>query len=262
MLTSLLLSLIPHSAPPATVWSYDGHRIICEIAWRELTAPAKDRIRSLLAFDRKYDRFSESCVWPDEIRRDSTYRRFNTAHYVNLAPGAAGIDVARDCAATFCVVEAINDFTAVLGDAARPERERMEALKFLGHFVGDLHQPLHAGYGRDLGGNRTRLTFFGDSLNLHWLWDGAMLQRLGLGPEDAEALHQDIRPVDRLLWNDRDPVTWANESFALVEHQVYRGTETGAAGDDYLAANRYTVERRLQQAGFRLGALLNRLLGL
>ncbi|MDH3497838.1 MAG: S1/P1 nuclease, partial [Gemmatimonadota bacterium] len=129
------------------------------------------------------------------------------------------------------------------------------------HFVADIHQPLHAGYARDRGGNSTRVVFLGDSTNLHWVWDGALLTALGLGPHAADRLHAAIRPVDRHLWHDTDPARWADESFQLVEHQVYVGTGDGPLGAPYVEQHRHVIHHQLLKAGVRLGALLNRLLG-
>lgn len=248
-------------APLAGRWSFEGHRLICEIAWRELTPVVQERIRVLLAADTAYDRFSDSCVWADDVRRDPRYRRYTTAHYVNLPRNAGGVDVTRDCGDTYCVIEAIRDMIAVLRDDGAPTPDRVEALKFLGHFVGDLHQPLHAGYGDDRGGNDTPVQLDGRDINLHWLWDGELLEQLGFRESDAARLHAEIRPIDRTLWGELTPERWAEESFQLVEREVYHGVEDGRLAAAYVERNRYTVKRQMLKAGVRLGALLNQLLG-
>lgn len=254
-------SLVP-GAPSGTIaWSADGHRLICAIAWQELTPTARRRVTALLARDTAYSTFADACVWPDEIRRDARYRRYVTAHYVNLPPGAAGFRLERDCS-EYCVVQAIRDLTRVLGNAGADPQHRLEALKFIGHFVGDIHQPLHAGYGSDRGGNGVTVRFAGREVTLHWLWDGVLLDAMGLGPAAADSLRANVHPMDRAAWHDLDPAVWANESYQLVENQVYRGISPGGPVDrTYLERNRYTVEQQIEKAGIRLGALLNRLLG-
>ena len=158
---------------------------------------------------------------------------------------------------------------ARLRDPTLSDAGRLEALKFLGHFVGDVHQPLHVGYARDLGGNEVEACVPGnESTNLHAVWDGFILSRLlartGLdGRGYAVRLQSGIRPVERRLWHVLDPAVWAEESFALVESEVYPGLtdEADCFTEAYASAHALTVERRLKQAGYRLGALLNELLG-
>jgi hypothetical protein len=139
------------------------------------------------------------------------------------------------------------------------------ALKFLGHFVGDIHQPLHVGYGDDLGGNRVHACVpTDDSSNLHAVWDGFIVgRRMAEGGVDWRSygarLQGEIRPVHRSQWSSADPRDWANESYALVEDEVYGDPLDACLTGAYAAAHAETVERRLKQAGVRLGALLNRL---
>jgi hypothetical protein len=257
---SVLLWVQPAEAD-ARPWSYDGHRLICEVAWRELTPAAKEQLRAWLDDDADYSRFSRSCVWADELRGNAAYDRYITAHYVNLPTGEAGVDPARHCAETYCVLEVIPDLIAVVGDGGQSGAARWEALKLLAHFVGDIHQPLHAGRPGDRGGNGTRVQIFGNSENLHWLWDGGMLQRLLLDDYDAARLHGTVTAVERARWTSLDPLEWANESYEIVERQVYHGTDDGVLDDEYVLRNQHTLERRLLQAGVRLGRLLNELIG-
>jgi hypothetical protein len=215
----------------------------------------------LLATETPAESFPESCTWADRVRPQAPYRWTAPAHYVNLPRGAAGFDLARDCD-TICVVSAIPRFAAVLTDRTQSDSARREALKWVGHFVGDLHQPLHVGYGGDRGGNSVPVWFRGDSLNLHSLWDGRLPAALGLTPARADDLYAAITAVDRTRWlASRDPVAWAHESFALVERQVYADLDAGHATDVYVERNRHMVVERIQAAGVRLAALLNQALG-
>lgn len=243
------------AAPPPPVWSFEMHRLVCDIAWRELTPTARAEARRLLATETPAESFAEACTWADRVRGNDGYRWTAPAHYVNLPRGAAGVDRARDCD-TICVVTAIPRYLAALADGARSDSARREALKFVAHFVGDLHQPLHAGYADDRGGNDVRLLFAGDSTNLHRLWDGQLARAIGLGEADGARLHAAIAPVDRARWRDGDPVAWANESFALTERQVYAGVDEPG----YVDRNRHAIIGRIQAAGVRLGLLLNRAL--
>lgn len=252
-----LLTPIPStpSFPPS--WGYDAHRLICEIAWRELKPRARDRILDLLRGDPFSERFSESCVWADEMRGDSTYARYRTAHYLNVPPGAAEVDPAVHCAESYCVIEAIRDLVPAIADPSASRERRREALKFLTHFVSDLHQPLHVGRPGDQGGNGTAVVFQGEPSNLHIVWDASLLQQYLLDPWDARRMHEMITPVDRTRWRDLDPVTWANESYEIVERLAYRGVESGTLDAAYGERLRYLMEERVLQAAYRLGLILN-----
>jgi hypothetical protein len=274
VLTLLLALLSPtnpvHSIYPvypvnpvrAARWGYDAHRLICDIAWREMNPAARTAVQRILATDRPPERFSESCIWADEVRNDTAYARYVTAHYMNVPSGREGVDPAVDCAETYCVIEAIRDLTASVADRSLPAAGRRDALRFLVHLVADLHQPMHVGRPEDRGGNDVPLRFFDEPTNLHTLWDAGLVQRALLDPWDGRRLHESIAPAERAAWDDLDPVTWANESYRIVEREAYRGVEPGAPlGNVYADRNAATVELRIVQAGYRLGRLLNQLLG-
>jgi hypothetical protein len=248
---------VPLTPPVAPAWGYDAHRLICEITWRELTSRAQARVREILRGDPFSERFSEACIWADEVRRDSAYARYRTAHYMNVPPGAAAVDPAVHCADSYCVIEAIRDLVPALSDAGAPRERKRETLKLLAHFVSDLHQPLHVGRPGDQGGNTTRVTFLGEPTNLHVVWDASLVQQALLDPWDAERLQGMITAVDRTRWTDLDPVTWANESYQIVERIAYRGIESGVLDATYAERARYVIEERILQAGYRLGLILN-----
>lgn len=270
---ALILGLSPATtpgvAPAFTAWWEPGHAVVCDIAWREMSPRSRDAVGHLLALDPQYDEFGPSCYWADRIRGEPGYEAFTPSHYVNLPPGAAGFDASRDCASTLCVVEAIEMFSGRLRDPTLPPREKLVALKFLGHFVGDVHQPLHAGYEADQGGNDIGACVPGDDdTNLHAVWDGFIVNRrlaaLGLDWKGYGArLQADIHPVERARWRGLDPRVWAEESYAITEDEAYEdvdregGRAKGCFGDDFVLRHLETTERRLKQGGVRLAALLD-----
>ena len=269
------------SGAHASRWSGDGHRIVCRIAWSRLSEDARIEARRLLALDPLYGDFPESCVWADEIRSlveqgvegVARLAHYASAHYVNTPAGSPGIDPAS-CTRVRqgrpdapCVVDAIAEFVDSLTHSAR-DAHRLEALKFIGHFTGDLHQPLHAGYGVDRGGNDTRVNVMGrPDRTLHYVWDALFLEYDGRAWHAlADSLGAAVRPVDAMLWTASDPLRWANESCQIVEHDVYAplqvdpGAGPAYVGEDYFDRNTHTVMRQLQKAGVRLAALLEPLL--
>src|SRR5687768_11502801 len=155
------LLLIASLSPPAATelpWGADGHSIVCEIAFLDLHANTRAKVQAIIATDPSFQRFSDSCSWADlvrsQVRADvpefQRFARLNDAHFVNFARGAGTLDqtaCTRDQggARVPCVIDAIREFAGALR-AGGPTLQRLEALKFLAHFVGDIHQPLHAGY--------------------------------------------------------------------------------------------------------------------
>ncbi|MFQ5550941.1 MAG: S1/P1 nuclease, partial [Gemmatimonadales bacterium] len=126
------------------------------------------------------------------------------------------------------------------------------------HFVGDLHQPLHAGYGHDLGGNRHTVMIDGDSLNLHWIWDSRMMERAGYEWQSTAAeLLAEISDSDRSSLATADVVQWTNESFQLVESFVYTHEEGAELDLTYESEALAIIRARLAAAGIRLAFVLD-----
>ena len=274
-----VLGLLVMAAAPRP-WSADGHKIVCEIAMQEVNEPTRTKVRALISSDAAFARFADSCVWADLIR-DSVrtnlpnyqrFARFTNSHFVNIPRRARSVD-ATDCTRTIsgvpnpCVIDAIRHFSTRLKQALS-NAERLESLKFLAHFVGDVHQPLHAGYQEDLGANSVRVIAGEDERSLHSVWDGYLIQLAGKPwTTYAQELQRDINPIDRAVWSAQlDPAVWATESFQIVEDDVYEDLGPAAAGlrrvdQRYYLMNQLTVERRLKQAGVRLARLLEQGLG-
>lgn len=239
-------------------WGWDGHKMVCSIAWWEMKDTTRKAISSLLALDAAYPRFMESCLWADDVRgKDPQFDKWSTAHYVNLPRGAVKFDRDRDCDATFCIVEGIEESLRDLKDTSKSQKERLINLKFVSHFVGDVHQPMHAGFGDDRGGNDTKITLFGKPANMHGMWDYGLLEHTGRPWVDyASILYFQITPDDRAQWTNLNPETWVEESYAIVSSTAYntQGTEVGEA---YYQAHIAQLETRIKQAGVRLASILD-----
>ena len=126
------------------------------------------------------------------------------------------------------------------------------------HLVGDIHQPLHAGFVDDRGGNSVDVRFNGRKENLHWLWDTALVELEQGTPADIAARLQAMVSSDELQqWQQGSPADWALESLAVVRAQVYRLSVPGEITPDYIERARLAVRTRLAQAGARLAWVLN-----
>jgi len=148
----------------------------------------------------------------------------------------------------------------IFADRTQPDAARREALEFLVHLVADIHQPLHAGHRRDLGGNKFQVNLDGEGTNLHQVWDVQVLrQRHGDARAYAEALAA-LPPLPRERVALADVPRWAAESCALVEAPGFYPDQPGTLPTGYLADHQAVAERRLREAGARLADLLNRAL--
>lgn len=243
----------------AGAFGLPAHRLICDIAWRELRPPAREEVKKLLEHDPAVT-FAQACVWADTVRRVQTYKWLAPLHYMNVPRDAQSVDEVRDCPDGQCVLAAIRRFRDELADASLPEQRRVRALKLLGHFVGDIHQPLHVAYADDHGGLR-EVRFDGGYESLHYLWDGGFLGSLGRDwRPDGKRLQRAVSARDRRRWLKSGPEDWANESLGIVRAHVYKDLSGGDVTQAYAERARGILITRIQQAGVRLGALLNRIL--
>lgn len=262
-LVALSISALPPSA--AWAWGSEGHHIIARIAADRLTPAARAEVANLLGGDARRT-MDEVSTWADEIRRD----RAETApwHYVNIEISTNGFDVAKDCPEGDCVVAQVRKDERMLADHQLAKPVRAEALRFLIHFVGDLHQPLHCADNHDRGGNDVRVLLGGEETNLHAVWDTNVVAALGKNPDQvASSLEAHITPQEVTAWSRGAPSVWANESFGIAKRVIYSALpgEGGTAApiilpQDYAARERSITAVQLEKAGVRLAVLLNRAL--
>lgn len=246
-------------------WGNDGHRIVAEIARKNLTSTAAAGVNALLlGDDETYRTLAGAALWADHIKSDVD----RTWHYINLPKNARKKHIVQACGRPdWCVTQAINHFHRLLASET-DVREKREALKYLVHFVGDLHQPLHAGNHRDAGGNAIRVAFFGRKYrsdrvpyNLHVVWDTSIIRReIRRKHTDwlryADALAAAVTVAQRREWTGTTPEDWTLESSRLAHATAYTARES-VEGSYYESSVR-VIETQLQRAGIRLAMLLNR----
>ncbi len=243
-LLPLLLSLLSSAAH---AWGTKGHQVVANLAYAQLTVKAKTEVNRLLALEPGATLASIS-TWADETRNKTTA----PWHYVNFPRDTCTYDAARDCPDGQCIVGAIERQLAILASNASGEK-RLVALKYVVHLVADVHQPLHAGYADDRGGNTYQVQAFGRGTNLHALWDTGLIQNTGL---DVAALTVRLSAVPVPV-GDLDADHAAEESCRIVGTQgFYPERKVGA---DYVERFTPVMEKRLSVAGARLAAILNRL---
>ena len=207
--------------------------------------------------------------WADQMQddpaRSALWKQTRSQHYINFHGGSDCDYVPpRDCRDGRCVVSALQYYVGVLGDRGQPDNVRREALKFVVHFVGDIHQPLHAGYRDDKGGNTYQVQFDGGGTNLHKVWDSGMLNSRGLDWQDyaqeldsavpvalagaGRAAGQSLRAMGRGILPDHRRAGFLSDR---PPHHI----------EAYVKAELPVADLRLREAGRRLAEVLNRALG-
>jgi nuclease S1 len=297
-------------AANAFAWGPDGHTIVCRIAMLELrNAPgALHRVEELAALYRDPDgnpvtNFAEGCNFPDVARGrvedperaakwEMEFRQFNNWHFMNVPRETFAINDS-DCAGD-CILKGIAYHTKGLAMLGLSENQHAQALLFLGHWLGDIHQPLHISFKDDRGGNDVFLTadsFYerftprpGEQerpMNLHSVWDGRIIAKLRGTTLTVEQLAQDlessITEEQRAQWLRGTPLDWAQESYDIstspaVEYCEWKRASNGEACASRSQERKLTAEyqdkfvpvvkQRLQQAGVRLAAQIRKGLGL
>ncbi|HEV7765362.1 MAG TPA: S1/P1 nuclease [Thermoanaerobaculia bacterium] len=265
-----LLALLPS---PLYAWGAKGHSVVAELAERGLSPGVAQQVRDLTFAAPLRDSASLPDDWRGQETRGERQGNTGALHYSNIPNDIATFDRARDCKDDQCVVAAIEKYTAILKDKTQPKDKRREALIFVVHFIGDIHQPLHAAGGQikndqtgvmepDLGGNRVKVRYLGTETNLHSVWDG-MLIEWGKSTVDEYAtylLEYELRgrPIAELQTGTA--VDWINESHHAAVNYGYR-IGNGSLGADYAQHNIGIVYERLLRGGLRLRKVLEDALG-
>src|SRR5262245_15146640 len=197
----------------AWAWGDTGHKVVCEIAFRLAAPDTRAAIRKLIRNDQQFDTFAESCTFPDHPRKRPT------EHFINLLRDSKGVTADDECPqADKCLLTAIANDSTILASRSSRRQDKLIALKFLGHWIGDLHQPLHVSFEDDRGGNE--ITVSGECTGkLHFTWDTCLVQK-AIGDDvsaAADDLVDGITPAMKEQWLTTKPMDWANESFAIAE---------------------------------------------
>ena len=249
--------LILTFATQALAWSRDGHAIVGTLAERQLRPAAHAEVARLLAGEPD-PTLAGVASWADDVRAAEGPGKSAPLHYINFKGGDCSYVPVRDCPDGNCVIAAINRNFLILSDRTRADAERRDALKYLVHFVGDVHQPLHSTPRDDKGGGDFQVNYQGKGSNLHKVWDRLILERKKSTPADyANTLaNQPALAADPTLRSDRRAVDWALESCRIVrDSDLYPPSHV--MDDAYLDRNLPLAEQRLRLAGNRLADMIN-----
>ena len=238
-------------------WGKTGHRIVGEIAERQLTDEVKEIVYDIL----DGESLSSVSTWPDEMRSNPNFKEWDKWHYVNLPLDKEYQEILHD---GDNIVRIIERATAILKSPTADKEMKKFYLKYLVHLVGDLHQPMHTGRYEDYGGSKITLKFQGrkgeeTNTNLHVLWDTNLIDDFKMSfTEWSNHLENKNRKKEV---QQKDVLDWTFESHWYAR-DIYKNTPPNSyLSYDYVYQYQPILEKRLYEAGKRLGNLLNEIFG-
>lgn len=270
---AILALLATAFSGPAHAWGFYAHGVTGEIAMANVSPEVRRKVRALMRQDHALgtpecpiDTVEQLTTWADCVRRTRWRWGYTAAWHYRTTPICEAYEPWKNCPGGSCVTAQIERSHRLLADESLPAHVRLEALAFMVHFAGDIHQPLHSGDKNDRGGN-DRAASYGivPGMNLHWIWDGALAERAATSGE---------RPIVRAYSKEeRDalggggPADWGRESWEIARDFLYPSAfdreacagelpeETELSQQDIVDAVPI-ARRRIQQAGIRIAALL------
>ncbi|KAJ4870555.1 Endonuclease 2 [Raphanus sativus] len=278
----IITALFLYSAPNVHGWGIEGHTITCRIAQARLDETAAKAVKELLPESAQGD-LSSLCDWADRVK--FRYHWSSPLHYINT-PDVCSYQYNRDCKDEDgvngrCVAGAIYNYTTQLlsyntAAASTPQYNLTEALLFLSHFMGDIHQPLHVSFASDKGGNTIEVHWYTRKANLHHIWDSSIIQTAEADFYNSE-LDGMVDAINKNItteWADQVsrwesctrktacPDIYASEGIKAACDWAYKGVTDGdTLEDEYFYSRLPIVYQRLAQGGVRLAATLNKIFG-
>ncbi|QDK34733.1 S1/P1 nuclease [Sphingomonas sp. IC081] len=272
-------------ATPAMAWGALGHRTVAAIALENVKPGTRAQIAALLRHQGELDTpecsartLQDAATWPDCIKnKDERWRfAFTSSWHYHDQPVCGLFDLKTECRDGNCVTAQIDRNERLLADRKLATALRLEALIFVTHFVGDVHQPLHVGENHDQGGNKVE-TGYGEAtgFNLHYVWDGLLAERAITAANPPLVRRYSAEEKARLATGKTED--WARESWEISRDVIYPAAYGGTlpcdlkGGDVKDAKATWSeaaieaavpiVDKRIQQAGLRLARMLDEALG-
>ncbi len=232
-------------------WGSVGHRAIAEIAYENLDKKAKAEIVELLGSDY----LPLYANWADEVKSDKGQFKAlgKIPHYINMTEDET-FEMAKDN--KYSIYNAYEEQLAILSDKNKGDEERCIALKLLVHFIADMHQPMHCGRPEDRGGNDIKVTWFGQSTNLHRVWDSDLINYTKLSYSELATFAEYYSIADDGKIHTTDPAIWLNESKVIAD-DIYANVGDGKFYYSYPYKYLETVYTQIEKAGIRMAEVFN-----
>ena len=281
----VIIFLMVSISKPSFALGKLGHQIVCQLAFEYLPTAKQTKITTLLNSIPKQHQylinsynyqkqnaqitFSNACTWADAVKRLNKFKTYNTWHYMNVSREHKKIK-ANDCNKN-CLPQAILKHQHILTQTnTHSHWQQTQALLFLGHWLGDIHQPLHVSFSDDLGGNKVKFSHLDTKCsNLHWYWDQCILYKGKYSKTKwLDLLKEKWKQQSQPDWQTEQVWQWADESFQLVKEPNFNYCQLNSQGrcekaegkiklpPNYLQQYQGVMEQRLLQAAQRLTKIL------
>ncbi len=256
LVVAISLLLIPQVG---FCWGKIGHQAVALIAQDNLDPTTKQQVQTILGTMAIQD----AAIWPDQVKSTAPWVHTKTYHYSDISKGDTYWTKLNGLSsqelAQGDMVRALLKCETILRDSSSSADQKKWALSFMIHFMGDLHQPLHAGYPEDLGGNSISISYFGKSTNLHAVWDTSIIENslnTGATPNVQDYLNQLRQPSKSEIgsWQQDYVLNWMNDAMSFRE--VLYG-DAGLSNQNYQDKYQSVVETQILKGGYRLAAWLN-----
>jgi hypothetical protein len=248
----VLLFIIPVKSH---AWGQQGHRIVGQIAESYLTPKARKAIKDILG----HESLAMSANWADFIKSDTSYKYLSSWHYLDF-PDSLNYPqlqafIKADTSGN--VYSKTNWLVGQLKNKSLSKDKKVFYLRLLVHFIGDMHQPLHHGRETDQGGNKVKVNWFGESTNLHTVWDSKLIDQQQLSYTEYSNAIGFATPAERAKWQKQPMSEWIYESY-VISRNIYKDiTPDAKLSYNYNFKWISTVDQQLLKGGVRLAGLLN-----
>lgn len=237
-------------------WGLLGHRIVGEIASTYLTPQASKEIKKILG----NESLAIASNWADFIKSDTSYKYLSEWHYVDVEKGlnAKGMQAVLQQDTAADAYTRLNFLIKQLKNKSLPLNEKRMYLRLLIHIAGDIHQPFHVSATGDRGGNDIKVSWFGQSSNIHRVWDEQLIEGQELSYTEYTKAINFTTAKQRSAWQKAPISNWFFESYNLSEelHQELKKPDQRLSYE-YNFKHIKTVNDQLLKGGVRLAGLLN-----
>ncbi|WP_281228069.1 S1/P1 nuclease [Flavobacterium aquiphilum] len=247
ILATIFLSLSFLFPTEALAWGKKGHALVAEVAFNYLDKNTKKIVLEYL----DGMTIEDAANWMDNIKDDHSYDYMKPYHYTNIEKGEEVVEKSGSN-----IIYILNQTIKELQNNKNLTKQEIKSkLLIVFHLVGDLHQPLHVGYGSDKGGNTVQLNYKGQGSNLHAFWDSGIIFDQNISLENCLNANK-FSPKEINNLQTIDVIAWSKESRSLLD-PIYN---TGGAKikEEYIITSAKTIESQIQKAGIRLASILQK----
>jgi len=251
ILACLIIPILLCTHTHSLAWGKDGHQMVPQIAFKYLDENTKQVVLKYL----KGMSIEDAATWMDDMRSEPSLSYLKPWHFINLDKGVLFQPSTEDN-----IVNKLGDVVKQLHNAQKMKPgDVKQALLVLFHLIGDLHQPLHAGYGSDIGGNMVEVSFMGAKTNLHTVWDSKIIAYKNITLANCVSWYNGFTKEELADYRNINILKWLEQSRSFLP-QIY-DFKDGALDAAYVEATSPIIEKQLLIAGIRLASVLQEVFG-